>query len=195
MADPGAPPAYGGAAAPWNAPAVSPALAMQAMSMPPARKPSNRGFLRFFAVACVSTAWLTLILSVLLGILTWGFGATLKTWSSMAGGFSSSPGISSRMGGDSDGLGSGGLGGGGGLSGGGASGAQQQMLNGLMGGFADRLAAMCTVGAFLHVLMGICGYIFFVGLGKLTYGFLDLEEQADRDHAAVQIMLARDGSV
>lgn len=162
--------------------------------MPPARKPSSRGFLRFFAVACVSTAWLTLVLSVLLAILTWGFGATLKTWSSMAGGFSSSPGLSSGMGGDSDVGGGGGLGGGG-LAGGGASGAQQQMLNGLMGGFADRLAAMCTIGAFLHVLMGICGYIFFVGLGKLTYGFLNLEEQADRDHAAVQIMLARAQSV
>lgn len=202
---PAAPPpaAPTAAPAPWNQPAVAPELAMRAMSMP--RRPrSGRGFLRFFAVSCITTAWITLVLSVILGLLSFGAGGTVKAWASMAQSYSASPGLgggglgSGGLGGgglDSDGLGSGGLGGGG-LGGGGVTpgGANQQIMTGLLGGMVERFAWLCYLGGFLNILGGICGWIFFVGLGKLTYGYLDLEEQAERDHEAVQILLASAGS-
>lgn len=146
--------------------------------------------MRFFAVSCIATAWLTLLLSVLLGMLSFGAGGTIKAWVSMAGSYGASPGLGTPGGGP-DGLGGGGLGmdglGGGGLSGGGAS---PQVLSGLMAPMVDRFVWLCYLGGFINILAGICGWIFFVGLGKLTHGYLDLEDQADRDHEAVQILLA-----
>lgn len=182
------------AAAPGWTGEMSPALAAQAMQMPKLRKRPNLGFLRFFAGACVTTAWLNVVLTVLLTIGAFGAGASLKAMTGMllpAGG--SSPGLS-QPGLPQPGLGtedpfS--------TSPGGASTPQtgmREFQEALLQGFTDRLTTLFVIGGFLNILFGICVWIFFIGLAKLTYGYIDLEEQAGRDHDAVQVLLANMGA-
>jgi hypothetical protein len=203
---PGRVPAYGSApmaapagtaaTAPWNAAPVSPALAMQAMAMPLRPRP-NRGFLRFFAISCISTAWLTLVLFLIFGLMSFASGGAIKAFTGAMPSYSSGSG-GATPGSDSDsglgGLGGGGVGGGGLPSGAASGGGSGPMLQALLAPMIDRFAWLFYLGGVLNILSGIFGYIFFVGLGKLTYGFLDLDEQAERDHEAVQILLASAGS-
>ncbi len=178
---------------------MSPALAAPAMALPRLRPRPSRGFLRFFAVSCITTAWLTLVLFVIFGIMSFGAGSTLKAYLGALSSYAPSvgspsmgaPGMdpsltdpygTSPQPGLGGGMGTGGMGGGG-MGGPGAMAA-------LAGPMVDRIAWLFWLGGFLNILSGVMGWIFFVGLGKLTYGFLDLEEQASRDHDALQVMVA-----
>jgi hypothetical protein len=181
------------------APAVSPQLAAQAHAAlrPPVRRPS-RGFLRFFAGACISSAWLTLILSIVLGIASIGSIAGIKGMTDSLGGYvnqRSSQGLGGASGlptGDlgGDGLGGDGLGTSGlGLPEGGGGGPALGVM-GMLAQLGGALTLVAYIGAAITFLSGVVMWLLFLGLGKLTHAFLDLEEQAAHDRDALQAVLA-----
>lgn len=169
-------------------PPVSPQLAAQVALATAAPRRPGRGFLRFFAGACISSAWLTLILSIVLTVASIGSVAAIKGMTQGLGSYVNQRSQPTLPGGQ--GLPTGDLsdlgfetpsGGGGGPA------------LGVMGALADMggmLALIGYVGAALTLLTGLLMWLLFLGLGKLTHAFLDLEEQSWRDRDALQALLA-----
>ena len=162
---------------------------------PVAPRRKGRGFLRFFAGSCVGTAWLTLIVSLLLGVgsmvlggSAWSGGASrastnyFPTPSPAAGELGGQPGLGADGAGGLGGMGAGGAGGVGGM---------QDALGAL--NLPGILGALAFWSGVLTALTGVVFFVFFLGVGRLAYAYLELEEQSFQANQTIQLLLARLG--
>lgn len=143
------------------------------MAQPPLRQaptpllPERRyGGLRFFASSCIGAAWITLILSVLLGL-------------SMLAAPAPSPGlpIPPRPELDPGGLGGGGIGGAGGIA----------ALLPLLAGPLRLIGAISTIGG------GVLSFFFLAAIGQAILVLLDMEENTRITAQAMAHMARRIG--
>lgn len=173
----------------------------------------GRGFLKFFAGSCIFSAWLTLVICVILTVTSFFSASMLSGAANMLGGAAGgSPGITSPsnfptglpapngpLGTNGSGMGGGGeddpfsgipgMGGGGGGALPGLGGAPQ--MNPFGGVISQIMGGIIVASGVITLLTGVTMFLFLFGVGKLAYAHLDLQEQTERTQQALQAALAQ----
>ncbi|MFN3649890.1 MAG: hypothetical protein ACK47B_09925 [Armatimonadota bacterium] len=189
-------------AAPPSAPASAPAPVPAVPFMPPPRR--KRSALRLTAGICVSSAWVTLILSVIGAFMLFMSGMAADRFAAQAPSSSTLrfPTPGGTPGGGLGGvLGSEGLEGEGGLSGGGLGDLgisrpdpSRAMSDLMFGGFRSAIPKLFYTSALFTLISGVVMWVLFLGLSQVCYVLLDLEEQSIQMQEALGIIVARLGS-
>jgi hypothetical protein len=151
---------------------------------PPPTPPRKRGMLRFLGGACVGSAWLTLVLSVIAALMSFGTGASFARGKSLASGSTTNyfppqpgyPGLDDPFA-AMPGMGAGP---GGGLG-----------LADLMSTLQGMAAPMMFVSGITALVGGIITFLLLLGAGQACYALIDLEERLSRTEQVLHAVASR----